>query len=142
MGALRVETAAGRSYDTPTGALLLRLLGELGEGNQFLVLDRLDAANAEHYMQVYRETDGSFLIPWTVLPAPTLPPHYKTGHWGIAWTGFDVALLVALGATAWAVWLRRQIAIVCALVTGTLLVCDAWFDLMFSWGAPDFWISI
>lgn len=62
MGALRVETAAGRSYDTPTGALLLRLLGELGEGNQFLVLDRLDAANAEHYMQVYRETDGTFVI--------------------------------------------------------------------------------
>lgn len=82
-----------------------------------------------------------FLIPWIVFLALTLPRHYRTGHWGMAWTGFDVALLAALGATAWAVWLRRQIAIVCALVTGTLLVCDAWFDLMFSFGTSDFWLS-
>jgi hypothetical protein len=82
------------------------------------------------------------LIPWIVFLAVTLPRHYRTGHWGIAWTGFDIALLIALSATAWAVWLRRQVAIVCALVTGTLLVCDAWFDLMFSWGGRNFWVSV
>jgi hypothetical protein len=59
---LRAETAGGRSYDAPNGALLLRLLGELGPGNQFLVVDRLDAANSEHYMQVYREVDGTYVI--------------------------------------------------------------------------------
>jgi hypothetical protein len=62
MDTLRAKTAGGRSYDAPSGALLLRLLGELGPGNQFLVVDRLDAANDEHYMQVYRETDGTFVI--------------------------------------------------------------------------------
>ena len=82
------------------------------------------------------------LIPWIVFLAVTLPRHYRTGHWGIAWTGFDIALLIALSATAWAVWLRRQVAIVCALVTGTLLICDAWFDLMFSWGGRNFWVSV
>jgi hypothetical protein len=82
------------------------------------------------------------LIPWIVFLAVTLPRHYKTGHWGVAWTGFDLALLSALVATAWAIWRRRQIAIVCALVGGTLLVCDAWFDLTFSWGGPDFWLSV
>jgi hypothetical protein len=60
--ALRAETACGRAYDAPSGALLLRLLGELGPGNQFLIVDRLDTANAEHYMQVYREVDGTFTI--------------------------------------------------------------------------------
>jgi hypothetical protein len=62
MNALRVETAVGQSYDAPTEALLHRLLGELGAGNQFLVLDRLDAPGDEHYMQVFRETDGEFVI--------------------------------------------------------------------------------
>jgi hypothetical protein len=83
-----------------------------------------------------------FLIPWIVFLAVTLPRHYKTGHWGVAWTGFDVALLGALAATAWAIWRRRQIAIVCALIAGTLLVCDAWFDLTFSWGESGFWVSV
>lgn len=62
MGVLRAETAGGRSYDAPTGALLFRLLGELGPGNQFLIVDRLDASNDQHYMQVYREIDGTFVV--------------------------------------------------------------------------------
>jgi hypothetical protein len=60
--ALRAETAGGTSHDAPSGALLLRLLGDLGPGNQFLIVDRLDAANDQHYMQVYREADGTFAI--------------------------------------------------------------------------------
>lgn len=62
MGALRAETAGGRAYDAPSGALLLRLLDELGPGNQYVVIDRLDTADDQHYMQVYRETDGTFVI--------------------------------------------------------------------------------
>jgi hypothetical protein len=83
-----------------------------------------------------------FLIPWIIFLAVTLPTRYRTGHWGTAWIGFDVALLSSLAATAWAVWRKRQLAIVCALITGTLLVCDAWFDVMFAWGGPDFWVSV
>jgi uncharacterized protein YfbU (UPF0304 family) len=60
--ALRATTASGRSYDAPNQALLTRLLGELGPGNQFLILDRVDAPNDEHYMQVYREVDGTYVI--------------------------------------------------------------------------------
>jgi hypothetical protein len=60
--ALRVETAGGRSYDAPSEALLLRLLGELGPGNQFLIVDRVDAPGDEYYLQVYREPDGTYVI--------------------------------------------------------------------------------
>jgi hypothetical protein len=60
--ALRAKTAGGRAYDAPNEALLSRLLGELGPGNQFLVVDRLDAPGDEHYMQVYREIDGSYVV--------------------------------------------------------------------------------
>lgn len=73
--ALRAETAGGRSYDAPDGALLLRLLGELGPGNQFLVVDRLDAPGAEHYMQIYREVDGAYVIEYR---AGAANRHYET----------------------------------------------------------------
>jgi hypothetical protein len=73
--ALRAETAYGRSYDEPSGALLLRLLGELGPGNQYLIVDRLDAPNAEHYMQVYREGDGTFTIEYR---AGAADRHFET----------------------------------------------------------------
>lgn len=73
--ALRAETAYGRSYDAPTGALLLLLLEELGPGNQYLIVDRLDAPNDEHYMQVYRETDGTFTIEYR---AGAADRHFET----------------------------------------------------------------
>ncbi|WP_433179166.1 hypothetical protein [Actinoallomurus sp. CA-150999] len=83
-----------------------------------------------------------FLIPWIVFLALTLPVRYTAGQWQAAWTGFDIALLLALAATAWAIWQKRQLAIVGAIVTGTLLLCDAWFDIMLSWGGPDFWTAV
>jgi hypothetical protein len=73
--ALRAVTAGGQSYDTPSGALLLRLLGELGPGNQYLVVDRLDAANDEYYMQVYREADDAFTIEYR---AGAASRHFET----------------------------------------------------------------
>lgn len=60
--ALRAETAYGRSYDAPDKALLLRLLGALGPGNQFLVIDRVDAPGPGYYMQIYREVDGTYVV--------------------------------------------------------------------------------
>jgi hypothetical protein len=83
-----------------------------------------------------------FLIPWIVLLAVTLPRHYRAGQWGVAWTGFDVALLLALGGTALANLLRRQIMVAFMLITATLLCCDAWFDVMLSWGSSDAPVSV
>lgn len=59
---LRAETARGEAYDAPTDAVLFRLLDELGPGNQYLIVDRTDATDRQHYMQVYREDDGTFAI--------------------------------------------------------------------------------
>ena len=70
------------------------------------------------------------LIPWIIGLVITLPPYYVARHWDAAWVGFDVALLAGLASTAWAAWRRRQIVVLAALVTGTLLVTDAWFDVV------------
>jgi hypothetical protein len=69
------------------------------------------------------------LIPWILLLAWTSPPHYVAAHWTTTWVGFDGAELVALAATAWFAWKRRQALVLAAYIAGTLLICDAWFDV-------------
>ena len=85
---------------------------------------------------------SSILVPWTVFLAVSLPPKYDAGHWNLLWTGFDVALIVVLGYAAWAAWFRRQVLATTAIVAGTLLLCDAWFDIVTSIGRPDEWVTL
>ncbi|MEV5572403.1 hypothetical protein AB0L06_20365 [Spirillospora sp. NPDC052269] len=84
----------------------------------------------------------AWLVPWTVMLAFSLPSHYTAGQWRIAWIGFDVALTLALAGTAFASWRRRQVVVLGQLVSGTLLACDAWFDVMLSWGTGEFPLSL
>jgi hypothetical protein len=82
------------------------------------------------------------LIPWIVLLGLTLPPRYEAGHWRVLWVGYDVGEVLVLAAAAWAAWFRRQILIPISLVTAVLLFCDAWFDIVTSWGHRDQWVTL
>jgi hypothetical protein len=77
------------------------------------------------------------LIPWTALLFVSLPRHYVANHWDIAWGGFDLGLGLALAGTAVLVARRSPYAEVTATITGALLVCDAWFDVLTSRGTSD-----
>jgi hypothetical protein len=77
------------------------------------------------------------LVPWIVLLALTLPHRYVAGHWTLTWVGFDIVLLSGLSLTAWLAWRRRQAVVIAAFTTGTLLVCDAWFDITTASGRAD-----
>lgn len=70
------------------------------------------------------------LLPWAGFLIVTLPRNYTADHWRVAWGGFDLGLGVSMVATAIAVMRRSPFAEVAATVTGTLLVCDAWFDVL------------
>jgi hypothetical protein len=50
-------------------------------------------------------------------------------------------LLAAFATTGWAFWRGRQVVIACMLVTGTLLCCDAWFDVILDLGTTGIWES-
>lgn len=82
------------------------------------------------------------LVVWIGVLAATLPRHYVAGHWKAAWTGFDLVLFVSLAVTSWALWRQRQVAVGASLVTGTLLLCDAWFDVATSDPGRDLMASI
>jgi hypothetical protein len=62
--------------------------------------------------------------------------------WRAAWIGFDIALLASLAVTAWAAYRGRQVMILAGFVTATLLVCDAWFDVLLDWGSGLLWVSL
>ena len=69
------------------------------------------------------------LIPWTLIYITQLPDRHTAKHWSLAWVGFDLALCLALGLTAWSALRERALLIVGLIVSSTLLVCDAWFDV-------------
>jgi len=82
------------------------------------------------------------LAAWTGVLAASLPRYYRAGGWRGAWVGFDLALLAAFAATGWASWRRRQILIICLVVLATLLLCDAWFDVVLDAHTKGFWLSL
>ena len=82
------------------------------------------------------------LAGWIVLLAATLPHHFDAHHWRAVWVNFDVFLLAAFAATAWAIWRERQVLILLLMVIGTMLFCDAWFDVGTSLATSGFWISL
>ena len=82
------------------------------------------------------------LAVWIVVLGLTLHRSFHAQHWKGAWLGFDLLLLLAFAATGWAFWRGRQIVIACLLVTGTLLCCDAWFDVVLDLGSSGVWGSV
>src|SRR3989440_6135653 len=82
------------------------------------------------------------LPPWIVYLAVSLPDQHDSGQWKLVWVGFDIALLACLVAAGWLGARRRRRAVPVLVATATLMLCDAWFDVMLSWHAADWWTSI
>ena len=74
---------------------------------------------------------GIGLLPWAFWLSSSLPETHHSAHWDVAWSGFDVGLAACFCGTAIAAY-RRAIAWAGAFAaaTGTLLVVDAWFDVI------------
>jgi hypothetical protein len=82
------------------------------------------------------------LVGWIAILVLTLPGRYTSHDWRAVWVGLDLAELVGFAATAWAAWHQRQVVIFFMVITGTLLVCDAWFDLALDYGSRGFAMSL
>ena len=82
------------------------------------------------------------LAGWIVVLALTLPRHFDAHHWRGVWVNFDIFLFAGFLATAWAIWRERQILILLLAGLGTMLCCDAWFDVGTSLATSGIWISL
>jgi len=70
------------------------------------------------------------LVPWVILLVVALPSAHRAAHWDIAWAGFDVGLALLLLTVAVVAWRRSPWLEGAATATATLLVVDAWFDIL------------
>ena len=73
---------------------------------------------------------GLALLPWTIWLATSLHPDHETTSWDLAWSGFDTGLAISFLLTAFAAWRRSPWVGALAAATGTLLITDAWFDIV------------
>jgi hypothetical protein len=85
---------------------------------------------------------GVLLVPWTIWLSASLPPHHLAHRWDLAWTGFDIGLAVCFGGTAVAAWRRSPWVGALAAATGTLLLADAWFDVVLESRGAEFRTAI
>jgi hypothetical protein len=70
------------------------------------------------------------LVPWLVVLLFALPSKHESAHWDIAWAGFDGGLALVLLAVAVTAWRRSPWLEGAATAAATLLVVDAWFDVL------------
>ncbi len=77
------------------------------------------------------------LGPWTLWLTYSLPSRHVTHHYDLAWVVFDIALLIAFASTGWCAIRGSQWLVPAAAATGTLLLCDAWFDVVTSQGGSE-----
>ena len=77
---------------------------------------------------------GLALIPWTVYLAVTLPKREVDTHYRGAWVGFDLLLVVAIVLTAYYAFRMDDRVQLPAMATATLLLVDAWFDVITAGG--------
>ncbi len=72
------------------------------------------------------------LLPWTIYLGYTLPSHQVSADYDIAWVGFDVMLMLVLASTGFFALRRSRYLAPSAAAMATLLVVDAWFDVVTS----------
>ena len=77
------------------------------------------------------------LIPWTAYIAIALPSRQLSPNYDLAWAGFDVLLCSGLAATAYFALRRSRWLPLSAAATATMLIIDAWFDVVTSPSGRD-----
>jgi hypothetical protein len=73
---------------------------------------------------------GALMLPWVAGLAFILPTRHEAAHYGFSWIGFDLALCGMLIRTGWLAQKGREHIELSAAMTGTLLLVDAWFDVV------------
>ena len=75
---------------------------------------------------------GAVLVPWTLWLAASLPERHLSRNFDVAWSGFDIALATSLIATGYGLYRGAAWTQGVAAAAATMLLSDAWFDVLTS----------
>lgn len=81
-------------------------------------------------------------VPWVVFLAATLPRHATLAHYRGVWVGFDIGLVGVLATTAVLALRGRPQVALAATAAATMLLVDAWFDVMTTPGGSGLVVSV
>lgn len=73
---------------------------------------------------------GLLMLPWIAGLILVLPNRHEAAHYDASWIGFDLFLCAMLIRTGWLAQKGREHIELSAAMTGTLLLVDAWFDVV------------
>jgi hypothetical protein len=73
---------------------------------------------------------GLLMLPWVAGLVFILPTRHEAAHYDASWIGFDLILCAMLIRTGWLAQKGREHIELSAAMTGTLLLVDAWFDVV------------
>ena len=83
------------------------------------------------------------LIPWTIYLSFALPAHHLSKNWDITWVGLDGIIILSLLSTGILARNRSIYVVISAIITGTLFITDAWFDILsYHWFSRGFNIAL
>ena len=85
---------------------------------------------------------AALLVPWTFYLAVTLPRHYPAHHYWLGWVGFDLALVAVLAITGVSLARGSPALPRYAATAATMLVVDAWFDVLNAATATDALVAV
>ena len=95
----------------------------------------LSASAHTRWLPIALTIAALLLVPALVIVLAVVPAAQTAHHLKVAWTGLDVFEILALASTGFALQRRPAIAVIPATITGTLLLCDAWLNIIPTTGA-------
>jgi hypothetical protein len=85
---------------------------------------------------------AGLMLPWVAGLALVLPTRHEAAHYDASWIGFDIALCAMLLRTGWLGQKGREHIELSAAITGTLLLVDAWFDVVTADSRHEFAVAL
>jgi hypothetical protein len=95
-----------------------------------VIRSELSACAHPRWLPVALTIAALALVPSLVVVLTVVPAAQTAHHLRVAWTGLDVFEVLALASTGFALQRRPAVAVIPATITGTLLLCDAWLNIV------------
>jgi hypothetical protein len=100
-----------------------------------VIKSELSASAHARWLPIALTIAALTLVPSLLVVLAVVPTAQTARHLKVAWTGLDVFEVLALASTGFALQRRPAIAVIPATITGTLLLCDAWLNIIPTTGA-------
>jgi hypothetical protein len=130
----RLLTHAGGPHWTGSAAVLLIVDVAVVALCVTVIRNRLSGHPYLRWIPAVLVATALVLVPFFTIDITIGPKVQVAHHLKLAWAGLDMFEVLAFAATALALQHRPRIAVVPATVTGTLLLCDAWLNIIPSTG--------